>query len=394
VTHTVALVGATVLDKPGAAPRPNTTVVLRAGRIAALGPQADLVLPEASEVRDLSGRWIMPGLIDAHAHVQSSEDLRALLFWGVTAFRNPAAPLAPTFPGPSPSSTAPPLRVVRAGPPIDHRPSAIGQSGAVEVTTAREIQAAVRHQAAAGVDLVKLYVRLPPDLVRVAVAEAHRCGLPVLGDLALTSWTDAARASIDFLSHAMPRHPSLLPANHREAYLQDLAERRVHPLRRWFELVDLDGPEIQEMIGALRDHGVCVDPTLVGVEAALGGPNAPDKRAVWPMVLGLVSRLRAAGVSLLAGTDAPRPSISAGESLHRELGHLVDAGLSVTEVLSMVTAQNAVALGLAHSHGSLKPGRRADLLVLGADPLVHLANLAAIEEVYLAGVPQRRPAPH
>ncbi len=378
--------GATVWDGTGAPPRPNTTVVMRDGRVQALGPHADLELPGDLELRDVSDRWILPGLIDAHAHVESTEDLHALLEWGVTAFRNPAASLSP----PVPTPTDPHLRVVRAGPPLDHPPCAMARPGAVEVTTAGEVRDAVRHQAAAGVDLIKLYVRLPPDLVRAAVAEAHRCGLPVLGDLALTSWTDAARAGIDFLSHAMPRHPSLLPVDQREAYLRDLAQRRVHPLRRWFELVDLDGPEIREMIGALRDHDVCVDPTLVGVEAALGGPDAPDKRAVWPMVLGFVSRLQESGVSLLVGTDAPRPGISAGESLHRELGLLVNAGLAVAEVLSMVTAGNAAALGLAHAHGTLTPGRRADLLVLGADPLAHLAHLAAIEEVYLAGVPQRR----
>ncbi len=391
------------MDGTGSPPRPDTTVVLRAGRIESVGPGIDLAPPDDAEVRDVHRRWILPGLLDAHAHVESSANLRALLEWGVTAFRNPAAPLptqlsaldqapAPTpAPNQTPTSTAPPLHAVRAGPPLDYPPSSIPRPGVVEVTTADEVRAAVRSQAAAGVDLIKLYVRLPPNLVRAAVTQAHRCGLPALGDLALTSWTDAARAGIDFLSHAMPRHPSLLPADLREAYLRDLRARRIHPLKRWFELVDLDGPEIREMIRALRDHSVGVDPTLVGVEVVLGGPNAPEKRAVWSKVLGLVSRLRTSGVSLLVGTDAPRPGINAGESLHRELTHLVDAGFSEAEVISMATAHNAAALGLAHSHGTLTPGRRADLLVLGANPLAHLAHLANIEEVYLAGVAQRRP---
>ncbi len=393
----LALLGATVVDGTGSPPRPDTTVVLRAGRIESVGPRTDLVPPDDAEVRHVHRRWILPGLLDAHAHMESAADLRALLEWGVTAFRNPAAPL-PTqssalgqAPTPGPTSTAPPLHAVRAGPPLDYPPSSLPRPCVVEVTTADEVRTAVRSQAAAGVDLIKLYVRLPPDLVRAAVTQAHHCGLPALGDLALTSWTDAARAGIDFLSHAMPRHPSLLPADLREAYLRDLSARRIHPLKRWFDLVDLDGPEIREMIRALRDHSVGVDPTLVGVEVALGGPDAPAKRAVWSKVLGLVSRLRTSGVSLLVGTDAPRPGINAGESLHRELTHLVDAGFSEAEVLSMATAHNAAALGLAHSHGTITPGRRADLLVLSADPLAHLEHLADIEEVNLAGVAQRRP---
>jgi hypothetical protein len=382
VIQPLALVGATVLDGTGSPARPDTTVVLRGNRIEALGPRATMVLPDNAKRRDVSGRWILPGLLDAHAHVETPDDLRALLAWGVTAFRNPAAPLSPRAPSPA----GPPLTVVRAGLPLDHPPSP--WPGAVEVTTGDEVRAAVRRQAAAGVALIKLYVRLPPDLVRAAVDEAHRCGLPVLGDLALTSWTDAARAGIDFLSHAMPRHPSLLPRDQQGTYLRDLAKRRVDPVRRWFELVDLDSPEIREMIGALRDHTVRVDPTLVGVEAALGGSGAPGKRAVWPKVLGLVSRLREAGVVLLCGTDAPRPGIPAGESLHRELGLLVDAGVSHAEVLSMATACNAAALGLDQSHGTLAPGRRADLVVLGADPIARLANLGNIEDVYLAGTAQ------
>lgn len=387
VTRLLALVGATVIDGTGAPARPDTTVVVRGDRIESLGPRATTVLPEDAERRGVSGRWILPGLLDAHAHAETPDDLRALLLWGVTAFRNPAATPTPA----TRSSTGPPMHIVRAGLPIDHPPSSIPRPGVVEVTTADEARAAVRRQAADGAGLIKLYTRLPPDLVRAAVAEAHRCGLKALGDLALTSWTDAARAGIDFLSHAMPRHPSLLPPERQDAYLRDLAERRVDPLERWFDLVDLDGNEVREMIGALRDHAVCVDPTLVGVEAALGGRDAPGKRAVWPKVLGLVSRLREAGVVLVAGTDAPRPGIGAGESLHRELALLCEAGASEAEVLSIATAKNAAALGLDGRLGTLAPGLRADLVVLGADPLARLSNLGAIEDVYLAGVAQTRP---
>ena len=393
--HWLALEGATLLDGTGAPARPDCTVLIRGDRICSVGPRGAVVLPEGAERHDVTGRWILPGLLDVHVHAETRDDLRALLAWGVTAFRNPAATRTtaappPRSPGSSGSPGLPPLRGVYAGPPIDHPPSP--WPGAEEVTTAEEVRAAVGRQAAAGVDLIKLYVRLPPELVRAAVLEAHRCGLPVLGDLALTTWTDAARAGIDFLSHAMPRHPSLLPARHRAEYVRALAERRVEPLGRWFELVDLDGPEIREMIGALRDHGVRVDPTLVGVETALGVEDAlggPDSRATecaWSKVLGLVSRLREAGVELLAGTDAPRPGIPAGESLHRELGHLVDAGFSNAEVLGIATGKNATALGLDQDHGLLAPGRRADLLILGADPVARLASLRSLERVYLGGV--------
>ncbi len=375
MSRPIALVGATVWDGTGAPPRPDTTVLLRKGRIEAIAPQAHLALPDDARRSDVTGRWLMPALLDAHAHAESDEDRDRLLHWGVTAYRNPAT---------SRTRRDPHLREVLAGPPLDHPPCC--WPGSVAVTTAAQTRAAVRRQADDGVDLIKLYVRLSPDLVRAAVTEAHRLGLPVLGDLALTSWTDAARAGIDFLSHAMPRHPSLLPADQRADYLDALAERRVDPLQRWFELVDLDGPEIREMIQALADHDVIIDPTLVGVEAALGGADAPARQAVWPRVLGLVSRLHRAGITLLAGTDAPRPDIPAGESLHRELALLGQAGLTRSEALSAATAKNAAALGLSETHGLLAPGRPADLLVLAADPLEKNTIPGLPEGVYVAGV--------
>lgn len=381
----VALEGATVIDGSDAGARADSTVLLRHGRVEALGPRAELAVPADAERRDLTGRFVLPGLLDAHAHVESAHHRRKLLAWGVTAFRNPATTASP---GDGPPAD-PPLTVVRAGAPLDCPPSP--WPGSEEVTTPDEVRAAVNRQADAGVDLIKLYVRMTPDLVSAAVPAAHRRGLPVLGDLALTSWTEAARAGIDFLSHAMPRHPSLLPARRRDRYLRELAERRVDPLQRWYELVDLDGPEIQEMLRALGDNGVTVDPTLVGVEAALGGPASPATRAVWPRVQRLVMRLRDAGVALLVGTDTPRPGIAAGESLHRELALLAEAGIPAAEVLSMATAKNAQALGLSDTHGLLAPGRRADLVVLTADPLARLCHTRSIETVYLGGLVSPRP---
>ena len=407
--------GATLVDGAGGPPLPGSAVVLRDGRVEAVGRMGDLPRPEGARRIDAAGLYLIPGLIDAHAHVEADDAwaLEALQARGVTSFRNPAtratrvgrehrAPEAPA--------------ILSAGPVIDAPPC--DRPEADYVTSPQEARAAVRRQAAAGVDLIKLYVKLPPDLLRAAVAQAHDLGLRVLGDLRATSWTEAARAGIDFLCHAAPYHPALLPAAARSAYSADIQR---HPERAytWLERVDLDGPEIAEMISDLARAGVAVDPTLVATEALFfaGDPTYTDAltpaqaampevqrippagdlprmseylrtaRRLWRKTLGLVRRLHQGGVTLLAGTDTPRPWVAPGHSLHRELTLLVQAGLSPAEALGSATGDAAAALGLCREVGSVTVGARADLVLLEADPLVKIHNTQTIARVILGGEP-------
>jgi imidazolonepropionase-like amidohydrolase len=390
----VVLQDVTLFDGGGASPLRGASVVVQGERIVEVG-RGPVARPDGAEVLDLGGGFLLPGLFDAHAHVDGGEDAAAeLLLAGVTAIRNPARrdEAAPTCQG---------LTVLSAGRPIDTPDSAFPYAARVE--TPAEIRAEVRRQAAAGVDMVKLYVGLTPELVRGAVEEAHAAGLPAVGDLVRTSWTEAARAGIDFLCHAAPRHAELLAEGVRGRYLDDLA-RGAHPVCRWLELLDPDGPEVAGMVAALAGAGVAVDPTLVSLEALLfagdpdyhaavdpaGGTPAPElapatvvalrRRAsrCWDRALGLVRALHRGGVTLLAGSDCPRPWVRPGVSLHREVRLLQQAGLAAADALAAATGRCAAALGVGDETGTIRPGRRADLLLLAADPLADLTNTAAI----------------
>jgi hypothetical protein len=101
--------------------------------------------------------------------------------------------------------------------------------------------------------------------------------------------------------------------------------------------------------------------------------------------------MRDAGVRLVVGTDTPTPWIVPGESVHREMELLVEAGLTPAEVLRMATMNAADALGQGRELGRIAPGMRADLLVLSADPIRDVRALRAIEWLIARGVP-RRPA--
>jgi len=264
----------------------------------------------------------------------------------------------------------------------------------------------VRRQAAAGATMIKLYVGLGPEQVQAGVDEAHAAGLRAIGDLVQTSWTDAALAGIDYLCH-LPRHPSLLPEAARHAFQRDVADGD-HPVCRFLELVDPQGHEVSEMVATVARAGVAVDPTLVSLEAMLfaGDPDYHARagharptpladpelealrrraRPAWRKALALVEALHQGGVTLLAGTDAPRPWVAPGRSLHRELALLASAGLSAGEALSAATGTSAAALGLADEVGTILPGRRADLVLLERDPLADLANITSIRWVMRGG---------
>jgi hypothetical protein len=136
--------------------------------------------------------------------------------------------------------------------------------------TEQDVIQEVRNQIEAGVDYIELYVGLAPKLAKAAVHEAHSNERKVIGHLYLTSWTDAANLGIgnnktavnhiDSLTHGVPVSPFLLSKENRQKFLEAGGGPFSHFL--WLDLVDLNGPEIKEMIQALVNNNVSVDPTL------------------------------------------------------------------------------------------------------------------------------------
>lgn len=413
--------GATVIDGTGGFPRRGASVLIRNGLIEFVGRLDDMVVPSGTEVVEARGGWLAPGFIDVHVHVQDTTTLEALLAAGITTVRSPSSPVREGVDyrkvGKVNGVRLPPIHA--AGPVIDAPPGS--WPGSVLVRTEEEVRAAVREQGRAGAQLIKLYTGLPPALVAAAVDEAHSLKLRVVGDLVSTSWTEAARAGIDHLSHVVSRSPRLLPREARETYERDVAEGRAHPYYRWLELLDLDGPEVDEMLGGLLSRDVSVDPTLATIESVLlcadstyaaqragylastgGGSTGLERpgecaaeegpadyteraRAAWPKALELVRLLHEHGVRLTAGSDAPFGGLPPGASFHRELELLSEAGIPNRHVLRIATANGAVALGILHKVGTIEPGKRADMVLLGGDPLADIRNTREIRWVMLDG---------
>ena len=430
----IVLRGATVIDGTDAEPIRDAVVVLRGDRIEQVGPAASISLPKGARVIDVAGKWILPGFMDLHAHtvlgawtVDSSsgkrelrmeyddpasvEIMRTALAYGVTTVRNPSALTSAAISlrdrlrlgeiqGARLVTTGAILETVAAGDMV------------VKVTTEAEVRAEVARQARAGVDLVKLYARLTPDLVRAGIDEAHRWGIQATGHLWQTSWTDAANAGIDAIEHITPGNAALLPAASREEFLKIKGTQFMY---RWFDLVDLDGTEIREMIDALVKHRVTVDPTLLAFEAIAWADDStrfptdiawlippsltkgtsggallsmgwtPEDyrmaKASWPRILAFTRRLHDAGVRLVVGTDAP-----VAWFFHRELELLVSAGIPPADVIRMATRNASWAINRPTDLGTVARGKIADLVVLSANPLDDIRNTRKIEWVVQSGV--------
>jgi imidazolonepropionase-like amidohydrolase len=426
-----------VIDGTGAPARAGQSVLVRNGRIERIEPAASPRPSGDIEVMDGTGKWLIPGLIDMHVHINLGPvrgyttgkpvaetdtsiapwSLRTLLAFGITTIRDPAAPaeVAVAIRDSVARGQLPGPRIFTAGPVID----AADFAGLVEVArTPEEVRSAVRRQAAVGVDHIKLYTSYRPDVIKAGIEEAHALGKKVIGHLFATSWTEAADLGIDFLEHAFPLSPRLLPPERRAAWLKNMA-RNARFMLQWHEYYDPASAEADSMLRALVSSRVVHTPTLAIFEAVAWGDSprmtqSPDLRfappsllqnwrteftlshnfkpadydsakQAWPAALRFVKQLHDRGVRLTTGTDGNSPWVPAGPSLHRELELLVDAGIPPLAVLRMATRNGAEALGILDHVGTIEPGKLADLVLLDADPSAAIGNTRRIRWVMHGG---------
>ena len=135
----------------------------------------------------------------------------------------------------------------------------------------------------------------------------------------------------------------------------------------WLDLVDLNGPEINEMMEALVSNNTPVNPTLGIYEEMIKAE--PHNQYLWPKVLQLTKMLYENGVTILSGTDIPNFDLVPGASLHHELEILVEAGIPPLEVIKIATRNGAEALGIENDVGTIEPGKQADMIVLSDNPV-------------------------
>lgn len=378
---------------------PRATVVVVDGRIQAAGP--DVKPPAGAEVIDAGGAALLPGFIDAHTHTFDSSMLERALVFGVTTELDMfTVPDAARNLKREPGAGAPPRADLRSAGILATAPGGHGTQFGVTVPTLtkpEEAQAFVDARVAEGSDYIKI------------VSEDGSLYGGKLGAL-----DKATIASLIAAAHRKEKlavvHVSL-QSRAREA-LESGADGLVH-------LFADSAPEAG-FAKLAADRKAFVIPTLTVLESTTGTPSgrsltedsrlkpflSPDEvrglqssfprregKSVLQHALDTVRRLKAAGVPILAGTDAPNPGTTHGASIHRELELLVSAGLSPTEALASATSVPARVFGLP-DRGRIAPGLLADLVLVAGDPASDITATRNIVRVWKAGRPvERKPVP-
>lgn len=408
--ETLVLQGATLIDGSSTSPKTASVIIIYNDKIAAVTNQTNYYSsfnnsnrsPTNERVLNLTGKYVIPGLFDVHAHVAgvrknsydeatSKNMLDMLLNYGVTTIRNPGGPtnesvrlreevLSRNLSGPEIFTAGRLLNTHEYPIPFVEK----------QVSSEEELREEIRNQAEAGVDFIKLYVGLKPDLVKVAIDEAHSQGIKVIGHLYLTSWTNAAKLGIDFLTHGVPVSPFLFPEYEQRIFNRTGGGPFDHSL--WLDLVDLNSTEIRNMIESLVQNQIPVDPTLSIYEAIFkqGLPD-PQNEKRWNKVLQLTKMMHDKGVKIISGTNIPNFELIPGESLHHELELLVDAGINTSDVIIIATRNGAEALDLMNQTGTIEPGKQADILILSANPVEDIENTKQIDAVISNGMIIEKP---
>jgi imidazolonepropionase-like amidohydrolase len=421
----VAYVGAAIFDGTGAPLLRNGTVLVNGGHIEAIGPADAVSVPRGATVVSVAGKWIIPGLIDAHAHAERWA-LPVYLHYGVTSIRDMGTTpdsVSVLHEQVAAGSIAGP-RIFMSGAMIDAAPSV--WPGVTAVSTPDQIRRAIDHLALANASQAKLYSRIDRELMEAAIQEADALHLPVAAHLGLVDAVTASRMGLASIEHltgiveAAGDRPGRFFTAHRRAFFEgwNLASGSWHTL---------DSTALQRAADVLADNGTFLVPTLTLHEAwahlndvsfrdrldlSLVPPSVLDAWDVPDLVrrAGLtgtdfraflrsrpyqdrfVRIFQRAGGSVAVGTDSPNQLIPPGASVHDELGHLVRLGLSPQEALLAATANTAGLVG-ADSVGVLAAGAVADFLVLDLNPLDDIANTRAIHAVVVRGISHpRRPA--
>ena len=412
----IALEGATLIDGAGGALKEDAVILIRNGHIQAVARVNEIQIPRGAERINLAGKTVIPGLIDAHAHVERWAAPRYLA-WGVTTVRdlhsNNDSALALRNDLNLGAITGP--RMFTAGAMIDGVPATY--PNATGVATGAEARRAVDQRAVAGVDYLKIYTKITPSLLRPLMDEAKTLRLPVAAHLGKIDALTAARAGVVSLEHmagvvqAAARDPAVYFRAH-DLFLAGWTTEE----QGW---TTLDSVALARTARALAQTKVAIVPTLIVHEmlSRLDNPillrrpgmeDVPDDAASVRSVPGLLRRtgwrprdfdafrrararqnqfvreFKRAGGAIAAGTDAANQLLIPGFSLHEEMALLVEAGLTPLEAISSATRRGAQLLR-ADSLGVLAPGKVADLVVLNASPVRDIAATRNIAWVMTRG---------
>lgn len=419
-TDVVALTHVRAIDGTGAPAREDQTLVIRDGRIAALGPASSVRVPAGALVIDLAGKSVIPGLVMMHEHlfyptgpgVYGNETWsfpRLYLAGGVTTMRttgntNGYGELATAravddgqLPGPWIDATGPYLQ--GAGNPFAQM---------YTLKDSADARRMVDFWADAGATSFKAYMNITRAELGAAIADVHARGMKITGHLCSVTYREAADLGIDDLEHGFFVSTDFVKDKQPDVCPGQLAGMAA------LNQVDPAGAAFGALVDTLVAHHVAVTSTLTVFETfAPGRPEPPGLDVLDPILkqqfetryrglqrdttfifrslfkrdMAMELRFARAGGLLLAGTDPTGyGGVIPGFSDQREVELLVEAGFTPLEAIRICTLNGATYLGRADRIGSLAVGKQADLVVIAGNPAANVSDIRNVEMVFRQGV--------
>ena len=413
----LALVGAQLIDATGAAPVADSVVVIRDGRIASAGPRDTTPVPDGAETLDLTGKTIIPGLVNLHVHYREGPDeierqFRSQLHYGVTTARSIGSdsPERVTHLLASAGRSDAP-RTYTAGTGFSY-PGGFNAAGRNAPTTEEEARELVRNQITLGVHFIKMWVnavaepglKIPPEIRAAIIDEAIQNGaIPVAHIDDEADGRQLVEAGLrDFLhSTVLTFGPGAgVPVDDPEPsaeFIQMCLDNGVYftptlsiVQNRWHfaehpEL--LDDPELRAAFGMYNPDALAGWDDPARRAEVVDDPGFDDRKAAFRQVQDFVKTMHDAGVGVALGNDAGTPNVPFGWGMHHEMELYVEAGLTPMDAIVAATATGAAQMppvGEA-DFGTLEAGKAADLIVLNADPLADITNTLEIDRVMRLG---------
>ncbi len=425
----LALIGAHVINPEGFPSYAEATVLIEGNRIVAVGPSHQITIPPQARRIDVTGKWIIPGLIDAHIHFfqsgglytrpdiidrrhivpyeQELEQIRQrlpdtfarYLRCGVTGVVDVGGPFWNFEVRAQARQTLRAPRVAVAGPLIStYQPEALTTDDPpiIQVNSPEEARALVRREVAYRPDLIKIWYIVRPGetpaqhlpIVQAAIDEAHAHGVRVaVHATQLETARLAVQAGADILVHSIYDRPV------DEAFIRLLKARRtlyIPTLIVWEGYREVLSRQVQLSRAELEWANPYVVATLFDLYAdtSYRPPSAAWIEARTERLRTAhhnLKRLQEAGVLIAAGTDAGNIGTLHGPAIFREFELMAEAGLTPHQILTSATLHGAMVMGRPDELGVIEAGRLADLVVLDANPLEDIRHFTSIRFVLKDG---------